>query len=145
MNSIRYFWLAVFALFIGIASYMAEEIFFPIRIFPSNTIEYEIHEDFKVLKNQKALPPEFRSIHEVFVVDRRTGQIPINWRELSAADFPQNPTGSFDLQIEIFEMQNQTNNPKENSQMVQYSLFEKTAKNKIWELSREYKTFTKKN
>lgn len=139
MNSFRFFWLAVFAILIGIASYLAEELLFPTRTFPSGTLESQIHEDFRKLQDQNQLPHEMKSLHEIFIQDQRNGKTAINWAQLSQYDFPKEPSGNFDLQIELIDAsENSKKSPKDNFLVVQYSLFDKTSKNKIWELSRQY-------
>jgi hypothetical protein len=139
MIPIRFFWLGVFAVLVGIASFLAEEVFFPFRAFPSGTLEAQIHEDFKKLQDQSLLPHEIKSLHEVYILDDRIQRAPINWTQLSQYDFSKDPNGRFDLQIELFDAQENTKKAQKNDFVViQYSLFDKASKNKIWELSRQY-------
>lgn len=142
MKALRFLWLALFVFLVGIASYLAEELFFPLRPAVSqDSIEWKIHTDLKGLKEENLLPGELQEVHQVFVSDRRQNGLPINWKEISKFHFKQKPTGLYDLQIEIFDtnFDNENRNTKEKNQYIfQFSLFDRKSKNKIWELSRTY-------
>ncbi len=135
----KYVWLALFALFVGIASYLAEEIFFPIRPpFPPNSPELAIYHDLKDLQSKKSLPTELQQLSEVFISDHRINKTEVKWAEISKYFFHRKSDGTHELQIEAFDAPD--NEKKENSTgfILQLSLFDKTTKNKIWELSRNY-------
>lgn len=143
MRALRYLWLFLFVLLIGIASYLAEEIFFPVRpSVPKNSIEWTIHLDFKKLNEEGQLPPELNQVRQIFTLDRRQQQAPINWQEVSKFHFPQKSDGIYDLQLEIFSTEDPNQKPDPNDPtgiIIQYSLFDTKTKNKIWELTRTYK------
>jgi len=139
MNALRFFWLALFVFFIGIASYMAEELFFPLRpSVPQGSIEWAIHQDLKRLKEENKIPLEIEKIHQVFVVDRRQKPTVMNLPEITKFHFPQKAKGLYDLQIEIFDTDPDKDSKESPGLIFQFSLFEKNSKNKIWELSRTY-------
>lgn len=156
MKILRFFWLALFVFFVGLASYLAEELFFPLRpSVPQGSLEWTVHQDFKKLKEESQLPPEFENVHQVFIADRRQEKTPINWPEVSKFHFKQKPDGLYDLHIEILETTDNQKNTKNKSDrkrtasededadglILQFSLFEVQSKNKIWELSRTYQNF----
>ena len=135
---VRFFWLALFALFVAVASYLAEELVFPLRpSFSQGTIEWKIHQDLNTLKEQSALPKEFNQLHQVFLLDHRKKTLPLNWNEISKFHFEQRKNGQFDLQIEAFDEDG--GNKSSQLLILQFSLFDKNSKNKVWELSRSYK------
>ena len=136
----KYLWLALFALFVGIASYFAEELFFPIR--PSFSLESPegiIYQDLRDLDSKKSLPLELQHVKEVFFSYHRLQKTNINWLEISKFYFPQKSTGKFDLQIEAFDTQDDEKSGKGHLSIFQFSLFDTASKNKIWEMSRTYK------
>jgi hypothetical protein len=138
---LKYVWLALFALFVGIASYLAEEIFFPIRPpFAQNSPEMAIYLDIKDLQSKKSLPSEIQNLNEVFISDHRLKKTDLNWVDIAKQFFHRKPKGAYDLQIEVFDAPD--GEKKENASIfiLQLSLFDKTSKNKIWELSRTYNT-----
>lgn len=137
MKSVRFIWLAVFALFIGIASFLAEELLFPKRVFPVGSFEAQIHDDFRRMREQKLLPAEMTKLHEVFVLDHRTQKSSLNWKDLSAHNFPNQPDGLYDLQIEVIDASSSPQD-RDRLQIIQFSLFDRKSRNKIWELNREY-------
>ncbi len=141
----KYLWLALFVLFVGIASYLAEELFFPPHLpFVSNSPEAIIHADFETLKKGKNIPPEIHNLKEIFFSDHRLKKTEINWEALSKLDFPKKKDGSYELQIEAFDATDETNKDKALS-IFQFSLFDKTSKNKIWEISRTFEFQPKSN
>jgi hypothetical protein len=136
---LRYLWLALFVLFVGIASFFAEELFFPIRPpFSAQSPEAVIYQDFKELEVQKALPPELKKISEIFFSDHRLQKTDIKWLELSRFYFPRKSQGNFELQIEAFDAPSDGSKDASTISIFQFSLFDKNSKNKIWELSRNY-------
>jgi hypothetical protein len=144
-KTLKYLWLALFVLFVGIASYLAEELFFPPHlIFTPSSPEAIIHADFEALKKAKRIPPEIQSLKEIFFSDHRLKKTEINWEALSKLDFPKKKEGSYELQIEAFDAADETN--KDNALSIfQFSLFDKTSKNKIWEISRTFQFQAKPN
>jgi len=141
---LKYLWLALFVLFVGIASYLAEELFFPVHMpFASNSPEAIIFSDFKELRNSKNLPIEILQVREVFFSDHRIQKTNINWEEMSKIYFPRKMNGAFELQIEAFDAPDE-GKVDGNLSIFQFSLFEKMTKNKVWELSRTYR-FTSKD
>jgi hypothetical protein len=136
---LKYVWLALFALFVGIASYLAEEIFFPIRPpFTQNSPEMAIYLDIKDLQSKKNLPPEIQNINEVYISDHRLKKTDLNWVEITKHFFHRKPKGTYDLQIEAFDAPDSEKKETSSIFILQLSLFDKTTKNKIWELSRSY-------
>lgn len=139
MKLLRYLWLFLFVLFLGLASFLAEDLFFPRRpSFPQTSLEWTIFWDLKKLKEEKKLPEYLNDVRQIFIVDRRTQSNSLNWLEISKFLFPQKANGSYDLQIEIFEINNEKAPPKKRVLFCQMSLFEEKTKNKVWELSRSY-------
>lgn len=135
----KYVWLALFALFVGMASYFAEELLFPTRSpFKASSSEELIYQDFKELNSKNNLPPELQQVSEVFFSDHRIQKMNINWLELSKLFFPQKPEGKYELQIEAFDATDDDVKEKKDLSIFQFSLFDKKTKNKIWELSRNY-------
>lgn len=140
MKIIRFFWLALFVVLVAIASFLAEELFFPLKQpFQPGTLEMQIHEDFTQLKKDNQLPETLKDVREVFVLDQRTEKQKNKWQELSQLHFPKSENGKYDLQIEVFNNEGRDRKSiTENLTILQLSLFEKDTKNKIWELGRTY-------
>lgn len=140
----KYVLLGIFSLFIGIASYLAEDLFFPIpnensSSFAEGTLERAIDQDFKNLEKSNLLPNEVARVKMVYFLDHRSNPIQIDWKELSNQHFPQRSQGKFDFQIEAFDSDSKESNSSESEVIIlQYSLFDSASKNKIWELSRSY-------
>lgn len=140
----KYILLGIFTLFIGVASYLAEELYFPtpneaISSFTEGTLERVIDQDFKKLASSNLLPNEISRIKTVYFSDHRSNPVQINWNELSMQHFPQRPQGKFDFQIEAFDSDSNEKNSSEGEVIIlQFSLFDSESKNKVWELSRSY-------
>lgn len=133
----KYLWLALFVLFVGVASYFAEQIFFPHRnFFAPETPEALIYQDLKELQSAHELPKELHQVREVFFSDHRLEKKNINWIELSKIFFSRTPEGAYDLQIEAFDAPDEEKKSP-NLSIFQFSLFD-NSKNKIWEMSRTY-------
>ena len=139
---LKYILLACFALLIGVASYLAEELFFPEGPpFKRGSIEFGISQDLKKLQENNQFPSAFSEIRQVFLSDHRFKKTELNWKRLSQLYFPQKADGKFDLQIEIFDSELEAmKNPEDSMVILQMSLFDFQSKNKIMEISRSYKT-----
>jgi hypothetical protein len=154
MKAFRFFWLALFVIMGAIASFLAEETFFPLRApFQKGSLEALVNDDLNQLEKTNQLSADLKNVNQVFIVDRRESdkdknkkEIVTNWPELSKIHFPQKKDGKYDLQIEVFTDQESNQKPSDSEMVIlQFSLFEKDTKNKIWELSRSYPTQNKKS
>lgn len=136
---LRYLVLACFALLVGIASYLAEQMFFPPSLpFKRGSLEQNISNEFRRLLDQKLLPEPLFEIKQVFIADHRSEKTQLNWSKLSQLYFPQKPSGKFDLEIEIFDSESDEV-PSSSLIILQMSLFDSISKNKFLELNHSYK------
>ena len=142
-SMLKYFVLACFALLIGVASYLAEDLFFPERPpFKRGSFESGVSQDLKKLQEDSQLPPVFSEIRQVFLSDHRLKKTDLNWKKLSQLYFPQKNDGKYDLQIEVFDSDTEVTtekSPKDTLVVMQISLFDVRSKNKVSEISRSYK------
>lgn len=138
---LRYIVLACFALLVSIASFLAEDLFFPASPpFTRGTIELEISKDLKKLRENQQFPPSLSDLKQVFISDHRFEKTELNWPKLSHLYFPQKLDGKYDLQIEVFDSEADETLVAEDALIIlQMSLFDAKSKNKILEISRSYK------
>lgn len=131
--------LVLFALFVGIASYILDEMGIRLPLQKLSAASETIQKDLKEIKATVSFPPELQQIHQVFVSDHRTQKSEIDWLHLSTQYFPQKKDGLYDLQIEVFDDGTPTPENSDNLMILQFSLFELKSRNKVWEMSRSYK------
>lgn len=144
MISIRFFWLLVFVFFVGLSSYLLEDLLTPPISFKVGSLEDKIHNDFVNLEKSKSLPTHFRNLNRFKIKDHRTHQPQISWEKIAPIHFPSNPLGTLELQIEIFDSRASDSADKSKSAdlvFIQFSLFEIKTENKVWELTRSYYQF----
>ncbi len=142
MKLIRFIFLGLFVFFIGLATFLAEDIWFPASQryqFSPGSLESQIQLDINKLTKNGHLPKAIFELEKVYILDQRKGKAQLNGKDLSSRVFKPNSNGNFELQIEIFDTQDSDPNSTANFPIVQFSLFDKKSKNKIWELSRQYK------
>lgn len=135
--------LFLFAAFVGIASYLIDEMGVNLPTRPLDPVTESIKKDFAEIQTTKEFPPEFQQVHKVYVSDHRTKKVAIDWPQISTHHFPQKTDGLYDLQIEVFDDGSVT---MENGQVsgnsimiLQFSLMDLKSRNKILEISRSYK------
>jgi hypothetical protein len=139
MAVFRHLFLAIFVLSAGIATYFAEELFFPEKsAFPRDSVEYSIDSDLIHMKKEDPSVNFFHSLKKVYLSDHRIEKTPINWTKIFSNHFIETTDSKKILQIDLFDSADGKNKAEENLLILQYSLIDETTKNKLWELSKTY-------